>query len=155
MAVERLDRARQRISPWLIYGEDVLYLITGGLLGLTAIWLLVQTALVLVESVGGGTLLEQSLEVLDALLLVLMLVELMHTIRVSLEAHALVPEPFLIVALIAGVRRVLILTTEANQYMQTDPERFQMALLELGLLTVFFLVITFAIAWLRRHQEHS
>lgn len=37
---------------------------------------------------------------LDKLLLVLMIVELLHTIRVFLVEHLLVAEPFLIVALL-------------------------------------------------------
>lgn len=41
--------------------------------------------------------------------LVFMLVELLQTIRVSIQEPALEPQPFLIVSLIAGVRRVLIL----------------------------------------------
>lgn len=154
-AVDRLEAGRKWISRRLVYGEDVLYLVTGGVLALTAGWLLVGTIGSLIAGIREGVLLARSLAVLDTLLLVLMLVELMHTIRVSLETHALVPEPFLIVALIAGVRRVLILTTEASQFIRTDPGMFQMALLELGVLTVYFLVITFSIAWLRRHRSHG
>jgi hypothetical protein len=45
-----------------------------------------------------------------------MIVELLHTLRLFVVEHALVPEPFLIVALIPGVRLILILTTEASQY---------------------------------------
>jgi hypothetical protein len=95
-------------------------------------------------------MLAESLKALDALLLVLMIVELLHTIRLFIMEHALVPEPFLIVALIAGVRRVLILTTEASQYIQTKPEQFRMAMLEMGLLVVSFLVIAGAIFVLRQ-----
>jgi len=86
---------------------------------------------------------------LDSLLLVLMIVELLHTIRLFLVEHLLVAEPFLIVALIAGVRRMLILTTEASQFIQTKPEQFRMALLEMALIMVSFLVIAWAIVLLR------
>ncbi len=53
-------------------------------------------------------------------------------------------------ALIAGVRRLLILTTEASQYIQTQPEQFRMALREMTLLIVSFLVIAAAIVVLHR-----
>ena len=45
--------------------------------------------------------------VVDHLLLVLMLVEILHTVRQSIEARELQAEPFLIVGLIATVRRIL------------------------------------------------
>lgn len=38
-------------------------------------------------------------------------------------------------------------------FLRTDPEAFRNIVLELALLTVYFLVITFAIAWLRRHEK--
>ena len=68
----------------------------------------------------------------------------------SRSKTALVPEPFLVVALIAGVRRVLILTTEASQYIQSSPEQFRMALREMILLMVSFLVLAVSIVILQR-----
>jgi Phosphate-starvation-inducible E family len=41
-----------------------------------------------------------------------MLVEILHTIRISVRSHVLVPEPFLIVGLIATIRRILVITLE-------------------------------------------
>lgn len=79
-----------------------------------------------------------------------MIVELLHTIRLFLVEHALVPEPFLIVALIAGVRRMLILTTEASQYIQSKPEQFRMAMIEMGVLVISFLVIAASILILQQ-----
>ncbi|HYL15245.1 MAG TPA: phosphate-starvation-inducible PsiE family protein [Terriglobales bacterium] len=53
------------------------------------------------------------LHVLDQLLVVLMLVEILHTVRISIRSHILVTEPFLIVGLIASLRRSLVITLEA------------------------------------------
>lgn len=138
------------IAGLLSYAEDGIYLITAALLAATAAVLLVSTAKTLVRSLRGGTMLVESLKALDALLLVLMIVELLHTIRLFIVEHALVPEPFLIVALIAGVRRILILTTEASQYIQSKPEQFRMAMLEMGLLVIALLVIAGSIFVLRQ-----
>ena len=41
-----------------------------------------------------------------------MIVEILYTLQVSFREHTLVAEPFLIVGLIAAIRRVLILTAE-------------------------------------------
>lgn len=44
---------------------------------------------------------------LDDVLLVLILVEVVHTVVLSLRAHALVAQPFLVVGLVAVVRKIL------------------------------------------------
>ena len=53
------------------------------------------------------------LRVLDQLLVVLMLVEILHTVRISIRSHTLVTEPFLVVGPIASIRRILVITLEA------------------------------------------
>jgi hypothetical protein len=143
-----MDTSRA-MSDLLTYGEDVIYLATAALLAATAVILLVATARSLLQALRTSAVMTESLKALDSLLLVLMIVELLHTIRLFLVEHLLVPEPFLIVALIAGVRRMLILTTEASQYIQAKPEQFRMALLEMALIMVSFLVIATAIMLLR------
>jgi hypothetical protein len=134
------------LAVWLTYAEDAIYLLTAALLAATAIALILAAGRQLVQQLRSGPVLQGALRVLDSLLLVLMIVELLHTIRLFIVEHALVPEPFLIVALIAGVRRVLILTTEASQFIQEKPEQFRMALREMLLLTSSFLVIAVSIA---------
>ena len=44
---------------------------------------------------------------------VLMLVEILHTVRISIRSHFLVTEPFLVLGLIAAIRRILVITLEA------------------------------------------
>jgi phosphate-starvation-inducible protein E len=51
---------------------------------------------------------------LDRILLILMIVEILYTVQVSVREHSLVPEPFLLVGLIATVRRLLVLTAEVS-----------------------------------------
>jgi hypothetical protein len=62
----------------------------------------------------------------------------------------LVPEPFLIVALIAGIRRVLVLTAEFGEFLTAGGPVFQNAMLELGLLTVMILALVIALVLLRK-----
>jgi hypothetical protein len=50
---------------------------------------------------------------LNELLIVLMLVEILHTVRISIRSHVLVAEPFWVVGLIASIRRILVITLEA------------------------------------------
>jgi len=65
------------------------------------------------EGLAHWTIATETLLVLDQLLVVLMLVEILHTVRISIRSHFLVTEPFLVVGLIASIRRVLVITLEA------------------------------------------
>jgi uncharacterized membrane protein (DUF373 family) len=49
---------------------------------------------------------------LDNGLILFIIAELLHTVRVTIQERTLVVEPFLIVALIAGVRRLLLVTAQ-------------------------------------------
>lgn len=51
---------------------------------------------------------------LDDLLITLMLLELFHTIMLFLKTHHFRHEPFLVVGIIAGIRRILIITAERS-----------------------------------------
>jgi uncharacterized membrane protein (DUF373 family) len=70
----------------------------------------IQAGLLLWQSASGATPSTYGLGVLvlDQFLLVLMIVELLHTARISIQSQALTMEPFLVVGLIASIRRVLV-----------------------------------------------
>jgi len=142
---------RDRFFRWLGLGEDGIYLIAGGLLAATAVFLLISTGGEFLEAVRDGKLRHHAIEILDSLLLVLMLVEILHTIRIAILQHALIMEPFLIVALIASVRRILILTPEAAEFIKSDLGAFRNTMIELGLLSVLILVVVVSIAILRKY----
>jgi Phosphate-starvation-inducible E family len=59
------------------------------------------------------TIATETLRVLSQLLVVLVLVELLHTVRISIRSHILLAtEPFLVVGVIASIRRVLVISLE-------------------------------------------
>jgi hypothetical protein len=116
--------------------------------------LLIATGWHFVSDLGHGEFGEAALTMLNELLLVLMMIELLHTVRVSIREHVLNAEPFLIVALIAGVRRILIITAEAWHLGETDPTAFNRAMIELGLITVMTIAIVIAVILLRRFKIH-
>ncbi|HVD00446.1 MAG TPA: phosphate-starvation-inducible PsiE family protein [Candidatus Dormibacteraeota bacterium] len=72
-----------------------------------------------------------------------MVAELLHTVRITLRQHTLAAEPFLIVGLIAGIRRVLVLTAEST-------DRTAEQTVELGILVLLILVMSVAILVWRR-----
>src|SRR5207244_6840623 len=116
--------------------EDVVYAGLGTLLAAIALVLLVAVAVAFVRALLGDTLPERAVELLDRILLILMIVELLYTVQVSFREHALVPEPFLIVGLIAATRRILVLTAEFVTLPGKAEGVFRNAMIELGLLTL-------------------
>ena len=126
-------RLREQIARVFAYVEDVMYVGLAALLALSALVLLGATALTLGRSVVGGGLAGSIVGLLDQLLLVLLIVELLYTVHVSFREHVLTAPPFLLVALIAAVRRILVLTAEAKTVGR--PEAFRETILELALLT--------------------
>jgi uncharacterized membrane protein (DUF373 family) len=91
------------------------YLILGLLLAAVAVIGTVSATVALVNAameLGGALSLVLTI---DRILLVLMVIEILHTVRVSFSEGALVCEPFLIVGLIASIRRVLVITLESSQ----------------------------------------
>src|SRR6266576_1528399 len=83
-------------------------------------------------------------------LLVLGLVEILHTVRISIRSHILVTEPFLIVGLIATIRRMLVITlnaanlTSPANWANDGPAKLRASMFELALLggTVLVLVVS-------------
>jgi hypothetical protein len=82
-----------------------------------------------------------------------MVVEILYTVQVSLREHTLAPEPFLVVGLIAAIRRILVLIAEFLEMIEAGGETFRNAMLELGLLTVLVLALVGALALLRKRAS--
>ena len=74
---------------------------------------------------------------------------------VAFREHALVPEPFLIVGLIAATRRVLVVTAEFANLAQAGGAVLLNAMLELALLTVMILVFVTALVLLRKRAPQA
>jgi uncharacterized membrane protein (DUF373 family) len=110
---------------------------------------------------GDWTTTKSVFEVIERLLVVLMLIEILHTVRVSVRSGALTCEPFLVVGLIASIRRILVITLESSQATEhgdvTDSaERlFRMSMIELGVLAVLILVMVASIYLLRRAEKEA
>ncbi len=87
---------------------------------------------------------------LDRVLLILMIVEILYTVQVSFREHQLVPEPFLVVGLIAAIRRVLVLTAEFSRIMDRGEAALRAAMIELAILTVLVVALVVSLVLLRR-----
>jgi uncharacterized membrane protein (DUF373 family) len=140
---------RRIVSVAFARVQDVVYVVLGLLLALTVAGLLVRGGVDLVRAVAGGVEVRTTVALLDRILLALMVVELLYTLQVSFREHSLVPEPFLLLALIASVRRILVITAEFGAQ-ATDERLFRQGMWELALLTALIVVLVVSVVTLRR-----
>ncbi|SRR6266568_8516042 len=150
MAVER-PSSRVWIARGFTTVEDVVYIGLGILLAASAIALLISSFVSFVESVRSDDLANNIIALLDRMLLVLLIVELLYTVQVSIREHSIVPEPFLLVGVIAAIRRVLVVTAEFGHVSQLPPATLQRFLYELVVLTILILVLVISLILIRRH----
>jgi hypothetical protein len=141
--------------------EIVAYILLGVLLATAAILGIFEAGGLLLTAVKlhGDSL--ALVIAIDRLLFVLMVVEILHTVRASFRSGTLVCEPFLVVGLIASIRRVLVITLEssqANQPGKWTPEAqmiLHSTMLELAVLGGLILVMVLSIYLIRRSDRLS
>ncbi len=75
---------------------------------------LVDFAHTLARQMTAATVLAASVKLLDEILLVLILAEIVHTVVLSLRAHRLVAQPFIVVGLVAVIRKVLFVLSTSG-----------------------------------------
>jgi uncharacterized membrane protein (DUF373 family) len=144
----------EALTTWIAHAfgrvEDVVYVGLALVLSALAVGLLVDGVISFWQAVMAGELSARVAILLDRILLILMVVEILYTVQVSLREHTLVPEPFLVVGLIAGIRRILVLTAEFSDILEEGGTAFRNAMLELGVLTAMVLALVAALVLLRR-----
>jgi uncharacterized membrane protein (DUF373 family) len=138
-----------RLAEILGLSERIVYYVAAVALLVTVGMLFVSAgdSILRVPEVGP---LETALEVLDRVLLIFIFAELLGTISTIVREREVKAEPFLLIGLIAVVRRILGVTVSIEQSLGT-PE-FNSLLLELGVLTGLVLTLTTALYFTRRME---
>jgi uncharacterized membrane protein (DUF373 family) len=132
--------------------EDVVYVGLGLLLAGCSLALLVSGLIIFGQNLMAGSLTTNIVSLLDRVLLILLVVELLYTVQVSFREHALMPEPFLLVGLIAGIRRVLLLTAELAHVHEQSEAVFRHFIVELLTLTVLIVALVISLVLLRKRS---
>jgi len=130
--------------------EDIVYLGLGVLLAGSAMALLISSGNSFVQDLLARSLTTNIVPLLDRLLLILLIVELLYTVQVSFREHGIIPEPFLLVGLIAAIRRVLVLTAEFAQVKDQTEVGFQHLIIELAVLTFLIVALVLSLVLLRK-----
>ncbi len=122
-----------------------------------ALFLLMTIVMVFLSVIAGlrditeAGLLQTALEILDKVLLIFIFAELLSTISTTVREREIAAEPFLLIGLIAVVRRILAVTVSIEQSLGTP--QFQDLLLELGVLTALVITLSIALYFTRRSER--
>jgi len=129
---------------WVLeHAQDLLSVVVGVLLVALAIVVLVLGVVDFFHDVTSGSVETAVINLLNRVLLVLILVEIMHTVVLSLRAHHLVTQPLLAVGLVAVIRKILfVLSSE-------EP----VSTAELALLIAMIAVFVAALIFVSRYER--
>jgi uncharacterized membrane protein (DUF373 family) len=148
-------RHRSIVVHYLNLVERLVLTLIAVVLVVLALLLLGSSVVAMFKSLLDGSIRDVAIDILDGVLLVMMTMEIVYTVTLSLQSHKLVAEPFLIIGIIAAIRRTLVITAESTK-LENSPagqEAFRSTLLELGLLAFIIGVMAAAIFIMRRSEQ--
>ena len=152
-------RLRVGYCEYLSLVEVFIYVLLGTLLAMAAAVGVAGAFSLIAGALRDWTGTQAIFELIDRLLLVLMLLEILHTLRISIRSHTLVVEPFLIVGLIASIRRILVLGMQAEALTKKDlwenggKPLFEASMIEFSVLSFVIAVLVGAIFFLRKSSS--
>lgn len=132
--------------------EHIFYAAVAVALAFTGAILLVNAVYRLVVGLPDQPVAGLALQFLDTLLLVFIVTELIHTVRAVIDENVLLTEPFLIVGIVAAIRRLIVISAEAPELVGTPG--FRDLMVESGILLAAVLALGITI-FLLRHTERS
>jgi uncharacterized membrane protein (DUF373 family) len=144
------DRRSARIGSQLAieFFERATYAAIAVFLVITAVVLVIGTARLIVQLGDLDAVNATVVGLLDQILLLFMVAELLHTVRVTLRDRSLAVEPFLVIAIIAAVRRILVITARTETV--SPGPGFEVLAIELVLLMALVLTLVVALYLWRR-----
>ena len=128
----------RHFDDYLYKSEVSIYIVLAVLLSVTALVTMAGAGQMLWQSVIHWTVSTEILRVLDQLLLVLMLLEILYTVRITVRSH---------IVLAAEVS----VLTRAGKWSSDGESIFLASMVELGLLVTLILVLVVSIMLLRRY----
>jgi uncharacterized membrane protein (DUF373 family) len=149
------DSKRTWVARAFSVVEDIVYIGLGLLLAGSSLVLLVIGAINFGQNLMAGSFATNIVGLLDRILLILLFVELLYTVQVSFREHTIVPEPFLLVGLIAAIRRILVLTAEFADVKDQSREVFNYLVVELSVLSLLIIILVVSLFILRKRGGKS
>ena len=127
--------------------ENIIYVIIAILLFITSFFLVYDIISSFFAHDYSDGFIRWIVEIIGKILLMLMVIEIFYTVHVSFKEHILRPEPFLIVGLIAAIRRILVISVD-SAYM---PEKFTNHMIEISILGGLIFLFILSLILLRKY----
>jgi uncharacterized membrane protein (DUF373 family) len=139
---------RTGIERWLHLGQDAVLAATAATLLLAGLVVVFDAARELASAIVAQSLVEAIFFIVENALLALILAELVHTLLVTLGGGPLTAEPFLIIGIVAILRKMLLATVLAPKPAETEAV-VSSSVIELAALSGLILVLSAALVLVR------
>jgi uncharacterized membrane protein (DUF373 family) len=144
-----------RIAKLLEIAENYIYYGGGLILVVAAAGLLLSAVVETIELAVSGSYTAAVINLLDRVLLALMVAEIIYTVTNIAKKRRLDVQPFLIIGVIAAIRRMLVITAESTTHVDLSDPTFQAALAELALLAVVILLLAVSFRLLPTEDDQA
>lgn len=146
---------RLKIREFLISLEEYLYVLVAIGLIIGFVIVMIDGLFVLIHLYETSNFTEGAIKFLDKVLVSLIFLEIFYTVIVAITEESAVKcvEPFILVAITALVRRLLILSFEISHPTVYSPERIKFYLIEMALIGGLVLLFIMGIIFFRRSKR--
>ncbi len=149
-----MRRLRGTILPRLEIADSLVYALVSIVFLAAAVGMLVFTVVSFPRNLAADGFPIAIISTVNDLLLVMIIMEVLRTLLSYLDQKASSLQPFLFIAAISGTRRILAIGAQMSVAGDTiTPERFQQAMVDLGVNAGAILAIALALFLLGRHAE--
>jgi Phosphate-starvation-inducible E family len=142
------------VSRVMVVGERIVFTIVGILLFVAALALAYRSVSPILSLFTSPSTIGTAAYLLNVILLILMIAEIAYTVTLSVRGIGLSPQPFLIVGLIAVIRRILVITVQEVQPTTSGKSltSYFGSSIDVAILTLVVLAFVFSIYLLRRRK---
>lgn len=135
--------------------DKIISVVENSILVIIVLFLIVSSILLIIDEVqsilsytANKPSIKVIIEIISKTLLLLMIIEILITVKISIKEHVLTCQPFIIIGMIAAIRRILIISVEIA-YLH---DMFYYYIIEMGVLIVLILVFVFSLSLLRKNS---
>lgn len=154
-AIERHARSLRRASSQLLSaGQDVVLIGVAGVLLVAGLVVLIDAVQGLLDALAARNMAEAIFSIVENALLALILAELVHTLLVTLGGGSLTLDPFLVIAIVAILRKMLLTTVLAPRASEAEG-LITPVIAELVALGVLILILGAALAIVRARRAQN
>lgn len=146
---------RLKMREFLIKLEEYLYYLVALGLIIGFVIVMIDGLIVITSLYSSPNLTEVVIKFLDKILISLIFLEVFYTVTVAITEESAVKcvEPFILVAITALVRRLLILSFEISHPMVFSVERLKYFLMEMALVGILILLLILSLILFRRSKR--